>query len=352
MTIRLTWLRAALALAAAAMLGLALAWSGIITVAASSGHWKITDILLHWVMRSSVRTHAAFTVDAPAQDASGLVSAAGHFAGNCAICHGAPGERPSPVMQGATPPAPDLADKVGGYSDTQLFWIVKHGVKYTGMPAWPTLDRDDEIRHMTAFIRRLPGMTPATYRALAYGPAAPRPAGLSRTVADALPECERCHGADGIGRGPDIPVLGGQKPAYLAAALDAYADRRRASGVMQAAVFALDPATRQALATHFAAMPGLPPALPAGSGEAARIVERGRPDLGLPACATCHGAGRNALYPLLAGQKASYIAARLRHWRAEKGIEARKDGATMPTIARRLPEAMIDPVARYLADER
>ena len=103
----------------------------------------------------------------------------------------------------------------------------------------------------------------------------------------------------------------------------------------------------EAAARRFAAMPGLG-AQPAGDAAAAQIVERGLPDKQLPACVSCHTPGKP--YPVLAGQRASYIAARLRHWQGDKNIvDARKSHATMPVIARRIPKDMIDPIARYLA---
>jgi cytochrome c553 len=205
--------------AAAALLvgGLVVAWSGFVNVAASTGHWMITDLFLHWVMRNSVRTQAAITVDDPATDPRGLVSAAGHFAVNCAPCHGAPGERRSPVMQAATPPPPELARTVGTYSDRELFWVIKHGVKFTPMPAWPAQDRDDEVRRMAAFVQRLPRMSEADYRALAYG-SGHIAGGETRIFDAALADCERCHAESGRGQS-DIPVLVGQKSAYLLAAL-------------------------------------------------------------------------------------------------------------------------------------
>ena len=56
------------------------------------------------------------------------------------------------------PPPPDLKDKVGLWRDGELFWIVKHGLKYAGMPGFPSLHRDDEIWAVVAFLRRLPSL--------------------------------------------------------------------------------------------------------------------------------------------------------------------------------------------------
>ncbi|WP_343525705.1 c-type cytochrome [Sphingomonas sp.] len=342
MTIRITWKRVIMTLIGLAALGMAVAWSGVISLAASSGHWAITDWFLHWAMRNSVRTHAALTAPKDPADPSGLVSAAGHFANACAVCHGAPGQKPAPVMQAATPPAPDLAVNAREWTDRQLFWIIQHGVKYTGMPAWAVQDRPDEVRRMVAFVRLLPGMTPAQYRAL---------------VAEAAPavdpdNCTGCHGTDGRGRrSADIPILGGQNPAYLLAALKGYADGSRSSAVMQQVAMRMEPAAMAAAARRFAAMPGLGAARPTrADSPAARIVERGLPERQLPACASCHAPGKS--YPVIAGQRASYIAARLRQWQGDKNVvDARKSHATMPVIARRIPKEMIEPLARYLAGE-
>ena len=80
------------------LVGLLIAWLGIVNIAASTGHWMITDKFLHWSMRNAVRTRAALTIEDPRLDFTGLVSAAGHYSATCAVCHGAPGERPFAVM--------------------------------------------------------------------------------------------------------------------------------------------------------------------------------------------------------------------------------------------------------------
>lgn len=358
MMVKITWPRVLIAIAVLATLGLTVAWLGIINIGASTGHWAITDKFLHWSMRNAVRTRSALEVEAPASDPSGLVSAAGHYAATCAFCHGAPGEPLPPMMQAATPPAPSLMETAGEWSDSQLFWIVKHGVKFTAMPAWIDMERDDEVRRMVALVRRLPQMSPAAYRVLAYGGADTRiVAGRSLTLDEALPDCARCHGFDGRGRGqPDIPVLGGQRPEYLFASLMGYASARRGSGVMQSAAVRLSPQAMRELALYYAARPGL--AAPAGPPPrarteeellAARVVARGLPEANLPACAACHSGRGRRLYPVLAGQRAEYLAQRLRLWRQGKEIEPRRVNEPMPVIARRIPEHLIEPLAAYYA---
>lgn len=347
MTIRITLFRAIVTLLALALLGFLVAWSGIISVGASSGHWKITEVVLHWSMEKSVRTHAAFETPDPTKADHGLVSAAGHFAQSCAGCHGAPGMLPLPVMRAATPHAPDLQAHAPKWTDEQLFWILEHGVKFSGMPYWAARDRPDEIKRMVNFVRALPTMSPERYRALVQG--------ADRSVAGLTPgmvaKCTGCHGGDGKGRGqPDIPVLAGQKPAYLIAALKGYQINERSSALMRQAAAQLRPEEIDALGRHFAALPGgLGPSDRADPDARAHLIAtRGLPEWELPACMSCHDPRRPTAAPILHGQRATYLSNRLWRWRGhEDEVDARKPRDVMPTISRRIPKEMIDPLARY-----
>jgi len=339
MLVKITLRRAVAALLALLAAGMVAAWSGIVPIAASSGHWAITDWFLHWTMQNSARTYSAFQTPETVRDDTALVSAAGHFRQACQVCHGAPGAPPSPAMQAATPPAPNLAETAARYSDRELFWIVRHGVKYTGMPAWPQGARDDEIRRMVGFIRRLPTMSALEYRTLTPSAAASDPQG-------ALAGCTGCHGGDGMGRGqPDIPVLAGQKADYLARSLRQHAAGQGDSAVMQVAAAGLSEPEIKAAAAFFAGLPGLPDAaLP----KSHALLDAGLPGRQVPACAGCHAPGKGA--PLIGGQRAPYLAARLRRWRGEETvIDAAKPQDPMAVIARRIPASEIDTLARALS---
>lgn len=82
-----------------------------------------------------------------------------HFVDQCAICHAENGSGETKISQGLSPPVPDLrADHIQKLTDGELFYIVKNGVRFTGMPAW---DIDDEHNwHLVVFMRALPSLAP------------------------------------------------------------------------------------------------------------------------------------------------------------------------------------------------
>ena len=115
------------------------------------------------------------------------------------------------------------------------------------MPAWPAQGRDDEVWAQVAFLRALPDMTAATYADLALGggvvdddleAGGQALAALDGIFENALENCARCHGRDGLGRGDRtaegaFPIIAGQPAPYLNATLLAFAQGRRESGFMQ-----------------------------------------------------------------------------------------------------------------------
>ena len=124
-------------LAAIVLGGFLLAWSGLYNVAASRGHWPVTNEILTFGMRNSVKTHA-LGIEAPPLDSNDLSTlGAAHFHSGCAFCHGAPGVPISPIAaKHAACRHRTFATSMRDWRDRELFWIVKNGLKYTGMPAW------------------------------------------------------------------------------------------------------------------------------------------------------------------------------------------------------------------------
>ena len=75
--------------------------------------------------------------------------------------------------QGMNPIPPDIDGPLQGYSDGQLFWVIKNGIRATGMPAFAVNHTDEEIADITAFVRHTPRLTPEERKELAEV-AAPR----------------------------------------------------------------------------------------------------------------------------------------------------------------------------------
>ena len=138
-------------------------YSGIYDVSASSPHGSISRWLLETTMHASVERRAE-QVDVPDLDNQSLVLAGvNDFEEMCVQCHGAPGREPDAVGKGLTPPPPDLSESAEAMTAAELFWITKHGIKMTGMPAWGETHEDAALWPVVAFVTTLPELDAAGY---------------------------------------------------------------------------------------------------------------------------------------------------------------------------------------------
>jgi mono/diheme cytochrome c family protein len=105
-----------------------------------------------WLVQRSGRS----VPKAPANDpASGTVGGM-MFRGECANCHGIDGRTPTDVGRWMYPRSPDLGSPgVQQWSDAELFWITKHGIRLSGMPGFGKIHSDDQIWHLVHYVRSL-----------------------------------------------------------------------------------------------------------------------------------------------------------------------------------------------------
>ena len=154
--------------------GLAVIFSGVYYIGADRPHWAVTAWLLDNIRDRSIDEHAdGIAVPPGLDDQANVAEGAGHFAHHCVACHGAPGVRPGEMANGLYPRPPNLKEVVASESPAELFWVVKHGIKMSGMPAWAG-QGDDVLWAMVAFMQKLPKMNPQDYQGLL---AASRPKG-------------------------------------------------------------------------------------------------------------------------------------------------------------------------------
>jgi mono/diheme cytochrome c family protein len=102
-----------------------------------------------------------------------LSEGATEYEEHCAFCHGGAKARVSPMQNKFSPPVPQLINRVPHDPDAWLFWVTKHGVRMTAMPAWDAVMSDDEMWKVVAFIKHsgaLPPEVQAVWQKMAAEP--------------------------------------------------------------------------------------------------------------------------------------------------------------------------------------
>jgi cytochrome c553 len=356
-----SWKSAARCLAIAAGLlaaaGTLFVLSGIYNFAASVLHFEVTEKLIQIGVRRSVQLHSR-GIGVPDLEEPGLVPlGASHFQLGCAPCHGSPREPQNPIVAAMYPRPPALSDAATEWEPEELFWIVKHGIKASGMPAWSGRERDREAWALVAFIQHLPGMTAAEYETMT-GAGPGRGPGLP-TVELAQPEpesaalCVPCHGDEARPPiGPLVPALQGQKLAYLIRSMHEYRGNERQSGMMEPIAGALGPEAAEAVARKYATAarpsPDRAAPEPASARRGREIAARGIPEAQVPPCLACHSPTTAETFPLLDGLAQGYLREQLMLFRS--GVRSGTGyAAIMATIAPRLTAAEIEDVTAYFA---
>jgi mono/diheme cytochrome c family protein len=159
-------------LAIVLLFGAAFVFFGIYNIGADAPHSRPVYVLLESLRDRSIAVRAR-NIDVPADLSSQerISTGAGLYAAMCTSCHLGPGLEKTEMSQGLYPQAPELA-KASDLSPVQRFWIIKHGVKLSAMPAWGKTHNDTLIWDMVAFVDKLPTMSPEAYKAaIASAPA-------------------------------------------------------------------------------------------------------------------------------------------------------------------------------------
>lgn len=158
-----------LALALLAIAGLLIVggfiWSGIYNVGADDTHTRPVYSLLQTIRQRSI-TGRARSIEVPDLSDPALIrQGAGNYDSMCAGCHLAPGMEDTELSKGLYP-APPPFTKAGVGNPAHHFWVIKHGIKATGMPAWGKSMEDQYIWGMVAFLQELPRLGADEYQAL------------------------------------------------------------------------------------------------------------------------------------------------------------------------------------------
>lgn len=150
------------------LLGVLIALIVILTggynVAASERHNPIVGWALNTTFVNSVQRHGD-EVSAPELTRAMVDAGASPYKAMCQHCHGGVGASRAEWAQGMRPIPPALANAAEQWRAPEVFWLVKHGVKMTGMPAFGATHDDQTIWNIAAFVQALPEMSEAQYAA-------------------------------------------------------------------------------------------------------------------------------------------------------------------------------------------
>lgn len=137
-------------------------WSGSYDIGADAPHSRPVELLIEALRERSIDSHAD-EVKVPALDDRKLIAeGAEHYAAMCTGCHLAPGMDENEIRPGLYP-KPPLLYQQSHENPAEQFWVIKHGIKFTAMPAWGATHDDQAIWGMVAFLQKLPSLGPEQY---------------------------------------------------------------------------------------------------------------------------------------------------------------------------------------------
>jgi mono/diheme cytochrome c family protein len=145
----------------------AFAFSGMYQVGADVPHWSITRAAIGMVRERAVDRRIADIKPPPLDDPALVKLGAQHYSEMCTGCHLAPGMGSSELRDGLYPKPPNLTRFAP--DPAEAFWIIKHGLKMTAMPAWGLTHDDHAIWAMVAYLQKQPRMSAVEYHRLTEG---------------------------------------------------------------------------------------------------------------------------------------------------------------------------------------
>ncbi len=218
---RLILKTAVLTLLAAAGIGAAAGYivfrAGWYDIGASKQHLQAVYSLLEGGMRHSVKRHAKEVATPPLGSEAQVLRGALLYRELCVQCHGGPGAAPGAHGMSMQPVPGPLVDASGRWKPRELYWITRHGIKMSGMPAWEARLDEADTWAVVAFLLRLPGLDANAFRTMtavqdaprqtAGIPAAPAIAGDARRGKRILAQyaCQSCHRVPGV-TGSEVDV--------------------------------------------------------------------------------------------------------------------------------------------------
>jgi mono/diheme cytochrome c family protein len=141
-------------------------YSGAYNIAADDPHSRAVSWLAETVRARSIAARASnITIPSDLGDQKRVAAGAAEYDDMCSGCHLAPGMEKTEISKGLYPKAPEFS-RGNNLNPAEAFWVLKHGIKMTGMPAWGLTHEDNLLWDIVAFLQTLPNLSPEQYQAI------------------------------------------------------------------------------------------------------------------------------------------------------------------------------------------
>ncbi len=154
-------LGAVLMLAILLLAAFAITELGLMPVSADGPHSNLEARIMPAVLHASISRHAPRETNPVRLNEDNLKAGVDTYKAMCARCHSTPEGKASTYGQSFYPPAPQLPKGMAQYTDSQLFWVIKHGIRNTGMPAWGSMLSDEEIWQIVSLLKNSQDLPPS-----------------------------------------------------------------------------------------------------------------------------------------------------------------------------------------------
>jgi mono/diheme cytochrome c family protein len=140
---------------------LAFALLGFVPTQAKTTPPRLEGSVATEALHASMQRHAPRVINPLKPSDQNLIDGMKVYYENCSLCHGGLDHKPAPLAKNFYPPAPNLISDPLDHPEWHIFFAVRTGVRYTGMPAWEGVLSEQDMWKVTSFLSRIEKLPPA-----------------------------------------------------------------------------------------------------------------------------------------------------------------------------------------------
>jgi mono/diheme cytochrome c family protein len=140
--------------------GLGVGMLGFLPTKANSAPPRLEQRLAQGALDASMERHAPRLINPLPPSDQNLIDGMKIYYVNCAVCHGGLDRKPAALAKNFYPPAPNLISDPPDDPEWHIFYTIRTGVRYTGMPAWDGVVSERDMWKVTSFLSQMHKLPP------------------------------------------------------------------------------------------------------------------------------------------------------------------------------------------------